>query len=384
LVELTGYLLQHLDCDNNITGRTFNPHNIRLSPGGSSGGESASIGFRCAAIGVASDIGGSIRLPAAFCGSYGIRPTTLRTPWNGVGLAGEGQEAIRCTLGPIANSLRDLDLFMTAVTDGKPWEEETRLVPLPWKELTATRDFTVGVLWDDGMVHPHPPIQRAMKMAVAKMKAAGIKTVDWQPYKHEHGMRIINDLFYPDGAAVQIAALESSGEPWLPLTKEAFIRARNMTVPETWMVNSERETYRSEHRLLMKKHNVDFILCPSYVGVAAEPHEARYFAYTAIWNVLDMPGVVFPTGLKVDQKLDVIENGYQPRSAEDEVEYKSYSPEKFVDAPIALQLVGLPAMLFLRASANTASLHSRWATGFATNKPSLQLRCLKKLSGHEY
>src|SRR5690349_7890640 len=108
-------LCQHLDCNNNITGRTHNPHNIRLSPGGSSGGESASIGFRCAAIGIGSDIGGSIRLPAVFCGSYGIRPTTLRTPWNGVGLAGEGQEGIRCTLGPLTNSLRDLDLFMRAV-----------------------------------------------------------------------------------------------------------------------------------------------------------------------------------------------------------------------------------------------------------------------------
>lgn len=286
-------------------------------------------------------------------------------------------------MGPIANSMRDLDLFMTAVTDGKPWEEETCLVPLPWKELTPSRDFTVGVLWDDGIVHPHPPIQRAMKIAVAKMKAAGINTVDWEPYKHAHGMRIINDLFYPDGAAVQIAALESSGEPWLPLTKEAFTQARKMTIPETWTVNLEREAYRSEHRMLMKKHNVDFILCPTYVGVAAEPHQARYFAYTAIWNILDMPGVVFPTGLKLDQEQDVVESGYQPRSPQDEAEYKAYSPEKFVDAPIALQLVCLPPG-FHRASTYTASLHSRLATGFAMNKLSLQLRPWNILSDYEY
>ncbi|KAJ5911120.1 uncharacterized protein N7473_000423 [Penicillium subrubescens] len=330
----------HLDCENKITGRTHNPHNIRLSPGGSSGGESASIGFRCAAIGIGSDIGGSIRLPAAFCGSYGIRPTTLRVPWNGVGLAGNGQEGILCTLGPITNSLRDLDLFMKSVTDGKPWEEETALVPLPWKELIPTMEFTVGILWDDMVVHPHPPIQRAMKIAVAKMKAAGVQMKDWQPYKHKHGMRIINDLFYPDGASVQTGALEASGEPWLPLTKEAFVRARKMTVSETWAVNLEREAYRTEHRLLMKERGINFILCPAYVGVAAEPNEARYSSYTAIWNVLEMPGVVFPTGLKVDPELDVVESGYRPRSAEDEAEYKPYLPVKFVDAPIGLQLVG--------------------------------------------
>lgn len=335
---------KHLDCDNNITGRTRNPHNVRLSPGGSSGGEGASIAFRCAAIGIASDIGGSIRLPAAFCGSYGLRPTTLRTPWNGVGLAGEGQEAIRCTLGPITNSLRDVDLFMKAVLGGKPWEEETSLVPLPWREVSPTRDFTVGILWDDLIVHPHPPVQRAMKTAVEKLKAAGIKTKDWKPYKHEHGMRIINDLFYPDGAATQISALEASGEPWLPLTKEAFLQARKMTVEETWVVNLKREAYRTEHRQLMKEQGVDFILCPIYVGVAAEPHEARYSAYTAIWNILDMPGVAFPSGLKVDPELDAVESGYHPRGPQDEAEHRSYSPDKFVAAPIALQLVRSPAL----------------------------------------
>lgn len=331
---------QHLDCDNNIYGRTHNPHNIRLSPGGSSGGEGASIGFKCAAIGIGSDIGGSIRLPAAFCGTYGIRPTTLRTPWNGVGLAGPGQEGSRCTLGPLANSLRDLDLFMKSVVAGKPWEEEADVLPLPWKDVTdAKKDFTVGILWDDGIAHPHPPIIRALKQAVSRLQAAGIKTVDWEPYKHDHGLRILVDMFYADGAKAQMEALASSGEPWLPLTKEAFIHARKMTVAENWEVNLERDAYRDEHLALMKQRGVDFILCPTYVGVAGEPHQCRYFPYTAVWNILDMPGVVFPTGLKVDQELDAIDEEYQPRSKQDEAEYNAYAPEKFVDAPICLQLV---------------------------------------------
>ena len=298
-----------------------------------------------------------------------------------MGLAGEGQEAIRCTLGPITNSLRDVDLFMRTVLGGKPWEEETSLVPLPWKEVSPTRDFTVGILWDDLIVHPHPPVQRAMKMAVDKLKAAGIKTKDWKPYKHEHGMRIINDLFYPDGAATQISALEASGEPWLPLTKEAFLLARKMTVEETWVVNLEREAYRTEHRLLMKEQGVDFILCPAYVGVAAEPHEARYFAYTAIWNILDMPGVAFPSGLKVDPELDAVESGYHARSPQDEAEYASYSPDKFVAAPIALQLVRLPA-LSSRYSPLTSYVY-RWATGSRTKRPSLRQKLSRKLSWHE-
>jgi hypothetical protein len=139
-------------------------------------------------------------------------------------------------------------------------------------------------------------------------------------------------------------------------TLPAVEQVRQMSVQETWMVNLEREAYRSEYRLLMKQHNVDFILCPAYVGVAAEPYEARYSAYTAIWNILDMPDVVFPTGPKVDQQLDPVEAGYQPRCLEDEAEYKAYSPDKFVDAAIALPLVRLPAALDYHILAYLASL----------------------------
>jgi Amidase len=75
---------------------------------------------------------------------------------------------------------------MKAVTDCKPWEEEPGLVPLPWKKTVPAKSFTVGVLWDDGIARPHPPIQQALKTAVYKMKAAAIKMVDWEPYKHVH------------------------------------------------------------------------------------------------------------------------------------------------------------------------------------------------------
>ena len=233
---------------------------------------------------------------------------------------------------------------MKTVIAGEPWEEESDVLPLPWKGVKPKRDFTVGVLWDDGIAHPHPPIIRALKHAVAKLQTAGIKVIDWVPYKHDHGLRILVDMFYADGAQAQLDALASSGEPWLPLTKEAFTHARKMTVSKNWEVNLERDAYRDEHLELMKQRGVDFILCPTYVGVAGEPHNCRYFPYTAVWNILDMPGVVFPTGLKVDQELDVIVKEYVPRSKQDEAEYVAYAPQKFVDAPICLQLVRLTSL----------------------------------------
>lgn len=143
---------QHLDCSNPIYGTTVNPYNRNLTSGGSSGGEGASLGLRCAVMGIGTDIGGSVRVPAAFCGSYGVRTTAMRNPYKGVCIPGLGQESIRCVLSPLANSIADLDLFQKVIIDQEPWEEETQLVPLPWKrrEPFKTGDFTIGVIWDDG------------------------------------------------------------------------------------------------------------------------------------------------------------------------------------------------------------------------------------------
>jgi Asp-tRNA(Asn)/Glu-tRNA(Gln) amidotransferase A subunit family amidase len=121
------------------------------------------MGFKCAALGVGTDIGGSIRAPAGFCGAYGFRPTTLRIPATGIKVPGPGQESIHGTAGPLASqSVEDLDLFQRAVIDQEPWETETSLVPLPWRRVKATENMTVGIMWDDGYFpRPFPLLDRS-------------------------------------------------------------------------------------------------------------------------------------------------------------------------------------------------------------------------------
>jgi len=141
---------QHMDCSNPIYGATCNPYNRKLTSGGSSGGEGAALGLRCSAIGIGTDIGGSVRIPAAFCGVYGLRTTALRNPYKGVILAGSGNESIRCIIAPLANSLADINLFQQALLDAEPWEEETSLVPLEWKPThIQPHEVTIGIIWDD-------------------------------------------------------------------------------------------------------------------------------------------------------------------------------------------------------------------------------------------
>ncbi|KAI3393113.1 hypothetical protein diail_4711 [Diaporthe ilicicola] len=337
--------LMHLDCDNNITGRTLNPHNMLLSPGGSSGGEGVSVGSGCSVLGVGTDIGGSIRIPAAFGNCYGFRPTALRVPTRGtVGLTA-GQESIRGVAGPLARSVEGLQVWMQAVLEQEPWDVDTTLAPVPWRSGVGLGDFTVGVMWDDGIVKPHPPVLRALRNAVDKLKAAGVKVVDWEPYDHQRGWDIIAPLYFPDGGQRYVDEFANSGEPALPLTLHAFDFAKKsgkipLSVHDNWALNAERENYRREHHALMKERGVDFILGPAYVGAGVLQGGAKYWHYTSIWNILDLPSAILPSGLRCDKDVDGRDETYSPRSGVDEEEWKAYDPELFHGFPIALQLSG--------------------------------------------
>ncbi|KAK2596552.1 hypothetical protein N8I77_013437 [Diaporthe amygdali] len=337
--------LMHLDCENNITGRTLNPHNLRLSPGGSSGGEGVSVGSGCSVLGIGTDIGGSIRIPAAFGNCYGLRPTALRVTTKGqAGLTG-GQESIRGVAGPLARSVEGLQIWMKTVLDQKPWDVDTSLTPVPWRSDVNLGDFTVGVMWDDGIVKPHPPVLRALKTAVDKLKAAGVRVVDWEPYDHQRGWDIVAPLYFPDGGKRYVDEFAKSGEPALPLTLHAFDFARNsgkvpLSVHDNWALNREREDYRREHHALMKERGVDFILGPAYVGAGVLQGGAKYWHYTSVWNILDLPSVVLPSGLRCDKNVDIRDETYQPRSDVDGEEWRSYDPELFHGVPIAVQLAG--------------------------------------------
>ncbi|TKW57723.1 putative amidase [Colletotrichum tanaceti] len=348
--------LMHLDCNNNITGATRNPHNLLCSPGGSSGGEGVSVGARCSVIGVGSDIGGSIRVPAAFNGCYGLRPTALRVPSLGnVGIT-SGQESIRGVVGPLGQSVDDLGLFMSTMLGAEPWDIETALVPVPWREVGIGNDITIGVMLDDGHVHhyslpprvlhvvvkPHPPVLRALCAVMGKLKEAGINVVDWKAYDHARGWDIVSALYFPQGPKPYLDTFAESGEPTLALTQHAFnfSRPEPLSVAENWDLNYKREAYRREYHALMKRLGVDLILCPAYVGAGVLQGGAEYWNYTAIWNVLDQPAAILPSGLRVDKSVDRLDEGYEPRNPDDEKEWRAYDPELFDGMPICLQLVG--------------------------------------------
>lgn len=337
--------MMHLETDSNLYGVTTNPHNRHLTSGGSSGGEGALIALRGSGLGIGSDVGGSIRSPAANCGIYGLKPTAFRLPTDGLGYMMAGADTVETVLGPLSTSLSCLKLFMKTIVDAEPWLTEPALIPMPWRPYTIPQDrpLRIGVLWNDGVITPHPPVTRALGNLTQRLREIDVEIIDFPPHLHDESWAILASLYYTDGGEADTADIAKSGEPWLPLSTWIIKEnpcVKRLSVGEMSYWLEEREAYRKEYALHWNKYGIDALLCPVGPGVAPRHDTSKYWGYTSQWNLLDYPGVVFPV-CKVDKDVDVgWEDDGEILSGKDEDNRKLWDPEVFDGVPVGLQLVG--------------------------------------------
>lgn len=167
-----------LEC-RSFWGHTKNPLNSALSPGGSSGGCAALVAFGGAPLSMGSDIGGSIRQPAACCGLWGPKCTTLRFPRDTGRRINIGFDSIVGTSGFLCRSLRDVELTHSLIINSEAWKQDPALTPLPWRRsetLTGRGNgskLCIGFALDDGFVRPHPPIKRGLLALRAALEKTG-------------------------------------------------------------------------------------------------------------------------------------------------------------------------------------------------------------------
>ena len=196
------------ESDNFIFGRSVNPYSAARTPGGSRGGEGALLAAHCSALGLGSDIGGSLRIPAAFCGVAGFKPTPERVTALGAPAPRpralgslDGQPAVRACAGPMARCVRDLELLAgvlmgPAATAGLPGvcAGDATLPRQPWSSAAfaaaaarrgSARPLRFAV-WGggeafDGFWTPAPACARAVREAAAALRAAGHEALPWSP-----------------------------------------------------------------------------------------------------------------------------------------------------------------------------------------------------------
>jgi amidase len=133
---------------------------------------------------VGTDLGGSVRIPAAYNGLYGLRPTLHRLPYAGARNTLLGLEGIQSALGPLTTSLAGVSAFAQGVLAGEPWLRDPKSPEIPWRPEMEKLEFikdkdgkkrkpVFGIMAWDGVVMPHPPMRRAFKTTVDAMVKAG-------------------------------------------------------------------------------------------------------------------------------------------------------------------------------------------------------------------
>jgi amidase len=165
------------DSWNPLHGGTRNPYDVNRSPGGSSSGEASIIAAGGSPIGIGSDSGGSIRMPAHYCGIAALKPTAGLVPaTGGYGLPG-GLSDPRSQVGPMARYVSDLVLALSILAGPDGIDSGVVPVPLP-KRTPRLNGLRVAWYADDGLMKPTPGIAAAVRSAARALAAQGCSVTE--------------------------------------------------------------------------------------------------------------------------------------------------------------------------------------------------------------
>ena len=303
----TPELLAAYETDNYITGRTNNPWDLDRTPGGSSGGEAAAIASFCSAGGIGSDGGGSIRIPAHFCGIAGLKPTPGRIPATGHFPVLNHPAGLLSVVGPLARSAEDVRLLFAALAGYDYQDPFSSPVPLQPATLSGLRVGVVEQFYD---VPVDPEIRRTIDAAAQALSSVGIPAEPFQPQGLERAPNIWWFFFgqLPAPLTRQMIEGKESDAHW---TATEFLQgALEQPAPtvEQLLLNLAKRD-RMRVALLRQMQDTRVLLLPA-CGVTAFRHRERHWKFGAAgeiglfqammpatpFNLLGLPGVVVPYG----------------------------------------------------------------------------------------
>jgi Asp-tRNA(Asn)/Glu-tRNA(Gln) amidotransferase A subunit family amidase len=296
--------------DNTVFGHANNPHDLTRTPGGSSGGCAAAVAACLTPASVGSDLAGSIRIPAHFCGVAGLKPTAGRV--NGVGhfpaMAHPFGRA--ASLGPLARTVEDLCLLLDVLTGDAFELDEEHLK----KRRSAARANLKGlrVAWyaEDGRVPVTQETREAVKNAAEALRFAGLTVEESRPPGVERATELWLSLFSRATQEMVASVYEAREEDAGPTARVLLRRTAEAQTPpcedeqKAW---AERDRLRAE--LLRWMERTPILLAPVGAVPAFRHEEARRvevcgqtlstfraFGYAQAFNVFDLPAACLPAG----------------------------------------------------------------------------------------
>jgi len=192
-------ILLYFESDNPVYGRANNPWNLERTPGGSSGGQAAIIAAGGSPMGLGTDIGGSLRIPATFCGITSLKPTSGRTPDAGRLSVPIGQRAVVSQVGVLARAVADVALGTEIINGGRNPNTEPPM-PLGDPGTVDISKLRVAYYTEDGTFQTTPAVRRAVLEAADMLRSCGAQVTAWTPPDVSHAADLFFGILSADGA----------------------------------------------------------------------------------------------------------------------------------------------------------------------------------------
>ncbi|GAA5848469.1 hypothetical protein JCM9279_006575 [Rhodotorula babjevae] len=374
---------------NPLFGRSSNPYNTERITGGSSGGEGGLLGSDGSVIGIGSDIGGSLRIPAHFSGCYSIKPCAGRISATGCRTFNAGFTAINSSMGAMARSVQDVELMMRVQLDAAPALAATEdVLPIPYRDVDLGLDdgsgkkLRFGFFTQDGFCRTSPACERAVRETVDALRREGHECVEFEPPSAIEAMECFVALTSAGRYETLLSHLQGD-----PQESSLFLATIGPKLPSfvrtalAWLVDyvvgdvqfgrllraskgrSVKEMQEWQHRrdeyvdatrkLLWSHHAFDAVLCPPQATPALKHGETWNLSPLALatiqWNVVDSTVGLVPV-TRVDPQLDALDEAFRRQLASAPgsslVEKRVYGPGGVYDAhdmaglPVGVQVVG--------------------------------------------
>jgi amidase len=256
------------------------------------------------------------------------------------------------TLGPFARSLRDLELFCKAYSSSSPWIEDIFLVPSDilspaiGRQLDPSASLRVGILFDDGVVSPLPPVRRVLEKVRSHLRCkASVQVKTFTPWDHAKAWRIVASNYFEDASADIRKTCHAGSEPLEHFT-ERILNECEIGTSQAGSTLQTRRATRDAFRRLYAAHwrraEVDVIVSPVTPSTAPPLGTSRYWGYSAIWNLLQYTAVAIPAAALVGEGNDVQELAkevYEPKNETEAQIYRQYSAATSERMPVGIQVV---------------------------------------------
>lgn len=284
-----------------------NPYDLNRAPGGSSSGSAAAVAAGLCPIAVGSDAGGSVRIPSAFCGIYGIKPTYGRIPTAGGALLAWSLDHI----GPLAASVDDLAIFYDLTAGAHPRDEETHGQPEPELvgELDPPDPTDLRIAWTPEMGEDaEAPVKHAFVNALGALRRSGA-VVEERKVPHIHQAQRV-------GYVTMAAEAAGTQRDWLRQHRDEYNWDTRLLLAVGERISSQEYLHAQRVRSVVVDEfakvfdDYDFFITPTTGMVAPEISKgaletgevnsrinAYVSRYTFPGNISGFPSVSIPCGV---------------------------------------------------------------------------------------